>query len=34
MKKIIIFILALTSSVYANELERILNKANKYTVKI
>jgi S1-C subfamily serine protease len=34
MKKIIIFILALTSSVYANELERILNQANKYTVKI
>jgi S1-C subfamily serine protease len=34
MKKIIIFILALTSSVYANELERILDQANKYTVKI
>ena len=34
MKKIIIFILALTSSVYANELEKILDQANKYTVKI
>jgi S1-C subfamily serine protease len=34
MKKIILFILALTSSVYANELERILDQANKYTVKI
>jgi S1-C subfamily serine protease len=34
MKKIIIFILALTSSVNANELERILDQANKYTVKI
>ena len=34
MKKIVIFILALTSSVYANELERILDQANKYTVKI
>ena len=34
MKKIIIFILALTSSVYANELERILDQANKFTVKI
>jgi S1-C subfamily serine protease len=34
VKKIIIFILALTSSVYANELERILDQANKYTVKI
>ena len=34
MKKIIILILALTSSVYANELERILDQANKYTVKI
>jgi S1-C subfamily serine protease len=34
MKKIIIFILALTSSVYSNELERILDQANKYTVKI
>ena len=34
MKKIIIFILALTSNVYANELERILDQANKYTVKI
>jgi serine protease Do len=34
MKKIIFFILALTSSVYANELERILDQANKYTVKI
>jgi len=34
MKKIIIFILALTSSVNGNELERILDQANKYTVKI
>ena len=34
MKKIIFFILALTSSVCANELERILDQANKYTVKI
>jgi len=34
MKKIIIIILALTSNVYANELERILDQANKYTVKI
>ena len=34
MKKIIFIILALTSSVYANELERILDQANKYTVKI
>jgi S1-C subfamily serine protease len=34
MKKIIIFIFTLTSSVYSNELERILDQANKYTVKI
>jgi serine protease Do len=34
MKKIIFFILALTSDVYANELEKILDQANKYTVKI
>jgi len=34
MKKIIFFILALTSNIYANELERILDQANKYTVKI
>jgi S1-C subfamily serine protease len=34
MRKIIIFILALTTSVYSNELERILDQANKYTVKI
>jgi S1-C subfamily serine protease len=34
MRKIIIFLLALTSNVYANELERILDQANKYTVKI
>ena len=34
IKKIIIFILILVSSVYANELEKILNDANKYTVKI
>jgi S1-C subfamily serine protease len=34
MKKIILIILALTSNVYANELERILDQANKYTVKI
>ena len=34
MKKIIFFILTLTSSVCANELERILDQANKYTVKI
>ena len=34
MKKIIFFILALTSAVYANELEKILDQANKYTVKI
>ena len=34
MKKIIFIILALTSSVYANELEIILDQANKYTVKI
>jgi S1-C subfamily serine protease len=34
MNKIIFFILAITSSVYANELERILDQANKYTVKI
>jgi len=34
MNKIIIFILALTSSVYANDLEKILDQANKYTVMI
>ena len=34
MKKIIFIVLALTSNVYANELERILDQANKYTVKI
>ncbi len=34
MRKIIFFILALTSAVYANELEKILDQANKYTVKI
>ena len=34
MKKILIFIITLTSSVYANELEKILDQANKYTVKI
>ena len=34
MKKIIFIILALTSSVYANELERIRDQENKYTVKI
>jgi len=34
MKKLIFFILALTSSVCANELEKILDQANKYTVKI
>ena len=34
MKKIILFILALTSNVFSNELERILDQANKYTVKI
>jgi hypothetical protein len=34
IKKVIIFILALTSNIYANELERILDQANKYTVKI
>ena len=32
--KLIIFIIILTSNVYANELERILDQANKYTVKI
>jgi serine protease Do len=31
---ILFYFLALTSSVYANELERILDQANKYTVKI
>ena len=34
MRKIIFFILALTSDLYANELEKILDQANKYTVKI
>jgi S1-C subfamily serine protease len=34
MKKTILFILALTSTVYANDLEKILEQANKYTVKI
>ena len=34
MRKIIFFILALTSGFYANELEKILDQANKYTVKI
>ena len=34
MKKILFFIFSLTSSLYANELERILDQANKYTVKI
>jgi S1-C subfamily serine protease len=34
MKIIILFILALTSSVYANDLEKILDQANKYTVMI
>ena len=28
------FQIALTSGVYANELEKILDQANKYTVKI
>lgn len=34
MKKIIFIILALISNVCANELEKILDQANKYTVKI
>jgi len=34
MKKTILFILALTSTAYANDLEKILEQANKYTVKI
>ena len=34
MKKILFFILSLTSSLYANELEKILDQANKFTVKI
>jgi len=34
MKKLILFILALTSTAYANDLEKILEQANKYTVKI
>jgi S1-C subfamily serine protease len=34
IKIIIIFTLILSSSVYANELEKILDQANKYTVKI
>jgi S1-C subfamily serine protease len=34
IKTIIIFILTLATSVYANELEKILDQANKYTVKI
>jgi serine protease Do len=34
MKKIIFFIFAFTSGVYANDLEKILDQANKYTVMI
>ena len=34
MNKVILILLFLTSSVNANELERILDQANKYTVKI
>jgi S1-C subfamily serine protease len=34
MNKIIFFIIFFTSNVSANELERILDQANKYTVKI
>jgi S1-C subfamily serine protease len=34
MKKIIFLILTLSSSVHAYELEKIIDQANKYTVKI
>jgi len=34
MKRIILFILTLTTNVYANDLEKILDQANKYTVMI
>jgi S1-C subfamily serine protease len=34
MKRIILFILTLTTNVYSNDLEKILDQANKYTVMI